>query len=1079
MFKTYTVSLSLAACLSLHCLAEDASSETADSGVFRQTAVRQMSVDYGAPIEAVESPAGVLPNEAFQGEPVPEWIWGASQNQRYVVRTEVDVKTVQSARLMASCDNVGEIFINGKSVIRSRNWQSPMKAEITGHIRPGRNIIHAVIENQGGVAGFILKAGILRADDSVQWIVSDGTWKVDSASDGAFTDAVTTHGKLGQSPWGDIFGQDASKHTGRVPRDVFEVQPGFRVDRLFDVPKETLGSWVCITFDNQGRLLASDQGDRGLCRITLPPPGDEAGAIQVEHLSFAGCDVQPTSAQGMLYAFDSLYLSINGGPGSGLYRARDTDGDDQFDECVLLRRLKGRGEHGPHALRLSPDGQRIFLIAGNHTDTPFRAGEDLENNDYSSRIPTNWAEDLLLPRMWDAHGHARGRLAPGGWVASTDPDGKTWQIWSIGYRNPYDMAFNGDGQLFVYDADMEWDVGSPWYRPTRVVHATSGSEFGWRSGTGKWPVYYHDSLPPLVNIGPGSPVGVDFGYGLRFPAKYQKALYICDWTFGTMYAIHMTPNGSSYVAQKEEFVSRTPLPLTDVAAGPDGALYFTIGGRGADSSLFRVTYEGEESTGPASVRNDAFAADRRMRRDVEALHGRSFEFDDFVSILQSAREDGLPVDRLNARNGDRATVNALRRVGQNPALSQYLLETLQNEESTAGEHLEAITSLARGVGRNGLDAADVRRHSIAKLDTLDFTALNVTEQLKYLRCLTLIWTRLDAPSESERLRFLARLDSHFPSAETRLNRELCQTLVYLKSAEVVRKAIELLQQEAQREEIDMGDLLNRNSGYGSAINAMIANQPDRNQIWYAFCLRVAEFGWTDELRADYFRWFSTTRQWAGGHSFSKFLQNIENEFWNRMTENQRLMVEAAGARTPYRAPELPKPQGPGKEWSLDEVRSVAAEGLRDRDFENGEKMFAATRCVLCHRFAGRGAATGPDLTQLAGRFNVKDLTEAIVDPGRVVSDQYKASNIVTVDGTTISGRIVSESDSQISVLTNPEDSTKVVDVALEDIEELSPSATSLMPNGLLNRLNQNEVLDLLAYLLSRGDSKDAMFRQKE
>ena len=110
---------------------------------------------------------------------------------------------------------------------------------------------------------------------------------------------------------------------------------------------------------------------------------------------------------------------------------------------------------------------------------------------------------------------------------------------------------------------------------------------------------------------------------------------------------------------------------------------------------------------------------------------------------------------------------------------------------------------------------------------------------------------------------------------------------------------------------------------------------------------------------------------------------------------------------------------------------------------------------------------------------MKDLTEAIVDPGRVVSDQYKASNIVTVDGTTISGRIVSESDSQISVLTDPEDSTKVVDVALEDIEELSPSATSLMPNGLLNRLNQNEVLDLLAYLLSRGDSKDAMFRQKE
>ncbi len=66
----------------------------------------------------------------------------------------------------------------------------------------------------------------------------------------------------------------------------------------------------------------------------------------------------------------------------------------------------------------------------------------------------------------------------------------------MGYRNQYDIALNEDGELFTYDADMEWDFGSPWYRPTRVCHATSGSEFGWRSGTGKWPAYYEDSLPP-------------------------------------------------------------------------------------------------------------------------------------------------------------------------------------------------------------------------------------------------------------------------------------------------------------------------------------------------------------------------------------------------------------------------------------------------------------------------------------------------------------------------------------------------------------------------------------------------------
>ena len=164
--------------------------------------------------------------------------------------------------------------------------------------------------------------------------------------------------------------------------------------------------------------------------------------------------------------------------------------------------------------------------------------------------------------MWDGNGHATGRLAPGGYIVSTDPDGKTWELWSSGYRNPYDFGFNADGEIFAYDADMEWDFGMPWYRPTRVNHATSGSELGWRSGTAKWPAAYPDSLPAMVDIGPGSPVGAAFGYGAKIPAKYQKAFYICDWTFGTMYAIHLTPSGSCllYTSTSPRDVEESRMP---------------------------------------------------------------------------------------------------------------------------------------------------------------------------------------------------------------------------------------------------------------------------------------------------------------------------------------------------------------------------------------------------------------------------------------------------------------------------------------------------------------------------------------
>ena len=151
----------------------------------------------------------------------------------------------------------------------------------------------------------------------------------------------------------------------------FAALPGFQVERLFTVPKDTLGSWVCLTRDDKGRLLVSDQEKQGLCRITPTPRGSDA-ATKVEHLA-----VPISSAQGMVYAFGGLYLAVNAGAETGLYRARDTNGDDQFDEVVKLKSFPAAGEHGLHALKLSPDGKSIFMLCGDHTDPPFTSGESL------------------------------------------------------------------------------------------------------------------------------------------------------------------------------------------------------------------------------------------------------------------------------------------------------------------------------------------------------------------------------------------------------------------------------------------------------------------------------------------------------------------------------------------------------------------------------------------------------------------------------------------------------------------------------------------------------------------------------
>ena len=224
-------------------------------------------------------------------------------------------------------------------------------------------------------------------------------------------------------------------------------------------------------------------------------------------------------AHGLLWAFDSLYVMVNRGKvfESGLYRVTDTNNDDKLDKVELLQQDR-RSRRARAARRRAVARRQIAVHRGGQRHAPARAEGSL--------VPRLWGEDNLLPRMVDGSGFMTDEKAPGGFICRVGPDGKQCDLVSMGYRNPFDIAFNRDGELFAYDSDMEWDVNTPWYRPTRVLHATSGSDFGYRNGAGKWPPYYIDSLPPVVNVGPGSPTGVVFGYGAKFPPSIRTR-FIC------------------------------------------------------------------------------------------------------------------------------------------------------------------------------------------------------------------------------------------------------------------------------------------------------------------------------------------------------------------------------------------------------------------------------------------------------------------------------------------------------------------------------------------------------------------------
>ncbi|MFP6872493.1 MAG: plastocyanin/azurin family copper-binding protein, partial [Verrucomicrobiales bacterium] len=507
---------------------------------------------------------------------------------------------------------------------------------------------------------------------------------------------------------------------------------------------------------------------------------------------------------------------------------------------------------------LAPDGQHLFVLGGNHTKTP---------NPDSSALRLNYAEDQLLPRMTDARGHARSIRAPGGWVARTDKEGKSFHLYSAGFRNQYDVAFNPDGEMFTFDSDMEWDSGTPWYRPTRIYHVTSGSEFGWRTGTGKFPVWYPDVLPPTLDVGPGCPTGVVSGMGARFPAKYQDAIYAFDWTYGTIYAIHLTATGGSYAGTKEEFVTGVPLNVSDGVIGKDGNMYFAVGGRGTQSALYRVKYTGSELTKPSRRVDTASAIARAVRQEMEAFHGRQ---------VAGAVARIWP----NLGHADRSIRYASRVALEHQPVADWQVKALAEKDSQTA--LSALLALTRQ-GDPSLQAK-----LLAAFSRLKMTELSEAQKLEALRVLGLTFIRMGKPEAAIATKIAATLSPLYPAASDAMNRELVAMLVYLGAPDVVAKTVPLMSQDAAGlEEIEFDDrLLHRSKQYGGSFLNQKSNNPQRQQIWYAYALKNMAEGWTPALRRGFFTWFAKSRNFKGGASFGGFLENFRKESLGKIADAQ-------------------------------------------------------------------------------------------------------------------------------------------------------------------------------------------------
>jgi len=165
------------------------------------------------------------------------------------------------------------------------------------------------------------------------------------------------------------------------------------------------------------------------------------------------------------------------------------------------------------------------------------------------------------------------------------------------------------------------------------------------------------------------------------------------------------------------------------------------------------------------------------------------------------------------------------------------------------------------------------------------------------------------------------------------------------------------------------------------------------------------------------------------------------------------------------------------DWKYDDLIAKFSPLPKDRSFEVGRNLFRAANCVGCHQFGGEGHALGPDLAKMDNKKHTVDhILRSIVEPSLEIDAKFKSYKFLTSSGKVMTGTIVEESDSEVKILVDPLAMREPIVINKDDIDERGESTVSIMPAGLLNKLTEEEVVDLIVYVFTKGNQKHQLYQ---
>jgi putative heme-binding domain-containing protein len=172
---------------------------------------------------------------------------------------------------------------------------------------------------------------------------------------------------------------------------------------------------------------------------------------------------------------------------------------------------------------------------------------------------------------------------------------------------------------------------------------------------------------------------------------------------------------------------------------------------------------------------------------------------------------------------------------------------------------------------------------------------------------------------------------------------------------------------------------------------------------------------------------------------------------------------------------LLKDNRPRTEWKYEELAAGLAELSTGRSHGGGKQMFVVASCVACHKLEEVGNQFGPELTKLDPKWTAADILKEMLEPSAKINEKFQTTVFQLDSGKTISGLIVEESPAAYKVIENPLAKAEPVEIKKSEVTAQKKSPVSLMPKGLLDKLTREEILDLVAYVVSKGDRANALY----